>query len=90
MITFIYSGFNFILAFTIYVLLVLLISIYFIFKNNLKNKYYYFQAILFQLIGGVFMLTNIEAIGLDHNGIYHLFTCITMILFYLGIQKKNS
>ena len=51
-ITQIYFGFNFILTFALYVLLAMTLSVYFIIKDNIKNKKYFLLCFLFQLIGG--------------------------------------
>lgn len=85
----IYNGLDFILTFTIYVLISMIISTIFIIKSKDKNKKYYIYAIISQFIGGIFMLTNIKVCYLNHNGVYHLFMALTMLLFLLGVNKKE-
>lgn len=86
-ITQIYFGFNFILTFALYVLLAMILSVYFIIKDNIKNKKYFLLGFLFQLIGGLFMLSKIKLPIINHNGIYHIFMTITLIYFYIGANK---
>ena len=79
---------NFILSFTMYVLLVLILCIYYLFKSNIKNKKYFIIGFIIQIIGGIIMLSKIHLMMLDHNGVYHLFMTLTIIFFYLGVNKK--
>ena len=80
---------NFLLTFTIYVLLIIIISVYYVIKKNLKNKYYILLGFLFQIIGGILLLCRVKIGLFNYNGIYHLFTTISLIPFYLGAQKKD-
>ena len=85
----IYNSMDFILTFTIYVIVALLISVYFVIKEKYKNKNYYLISIIILFIGGIFMLSDIHIGCLNHNGILHIFMTITMILLYLGIKKND-
>ena len=80
---------NFIITFISYVGIIFLLIIYYILKNNYKNKYYFLTGIIIQIIGGIPLFIKFELNYLNHNGICHLFTVITLILFYIGIQKEN-
>lgn len=90
MIILIYFGINFLLGFEFYVFLTMIINTYTIFKYNIKNKDYFLLGIVIQLIGGILLLTNFKEGYLDHNGIYHIFMAITMIMFYIGVKKNTS
>ncbi len=79
---------NFILTFVLYVLLTMIISFYYIFKDNIKNKWYYIIGFIVQLIGGILMLMKLKCGPIDHNGICHLFTCATLIILFVAIKKK--
>lgn len=79
---------NFIITFIIYVF----INFIFIVKSYIKNKrYYYLYGIIIQIIGGILLISrNIKIWYLDHNGIYHIFMMITIILFYISNKKYIS
>ena len=78
-------GINFILTFTIYVLMIMIICTFYILKR--KNKSMYLIGFLIQLIGGIFMLSKVHIGVLNHNGIYHIFMAITLVFLYLGYKK---
>ena len=80
---------NYLLTFVIYVLIAFLIIIYSVIKSNYKNQKYYLIGFIVQIIGGILMLFKTKIWILNHNGICHLFTVLTLIIFYLGIQKKD-
>ena len=90
MLTLFYYGMNFLLIFDFYVLLTMIINTYSIFKYNIKNKDYFLLGIVIQLIGGIILLTDFKEGYLDHNGVYHIFMAITMIMFYIGVKKNTS
>ena len=90
MLTLFYYGMNFLLIFDFYVLLAMIINTYSIFKYNIKNKDYFLLGIVIQLIGGIILLTDFKEGYLDHNGVYHIFMAITMIMFYIGVKKNTS
>ena len=79
---------DFIITFVIYVC----INFIFIIKSYIKNKrYYYLYSIIIQIIGGLLLISrNIKIWYLDHNGIYHIFMMITIILFYISNKKYIS
>lgn len=79
---------DFIITFVIYVC----INFIFIIKSYIKNKrYYYLYSIIIQIIGGLLLISrNIKIWYLDHNGLYHLFMMITIILFYISNKKYIS
>jgi len=79
---------NFIITFIIYVCM----NFIFIVKSYIKNKrYYYLYGIIIQIIGGLLLISrNIKIWYLDHNGIYHIFMMITIILFYISNKKYIS
>ena len=79
---------DFIITFVIYVC----INFIFIIKSYIKNKrYYYLYSIIIQIIGGLLLISrNIKIWYLDHNGIYHIFMMITVILFYISNKKYIS
>ena len=79
---------DFIITFVIYVC----INFIFIIKSYIKNKrYYYLYSIIIQIIGGLLLISrNVKIWYLDHNGIYHLFMMITIILFYISNKKYIS
>lgn len=79
---------DYIITFVIYVC----INFIFIIKSYIKNKrYYYLYSIIIQIIGGLLLISrNIKIWYLDHNGIYHIFMMITIILFYISNKKYIS
>ena len=79
---------DFIITFVIYVC----INFIFIIKSYIKNKrYYYLYSIIIQIIGGLLLISrNIKIWYLDHNGIYHIFMMLTIILFYISNKKYIS
>ena len=83
-----YLKYNFLLVFTWYVLLIMIISFYYIIKNNYKNKIYYILAYIAQLIGGILLLCKVNYSYLNYDGIYHLFMALTVLFFYIGVNKN--
>ncbi len=84
-----YLGMKFLLTFTMYTLIVSIITFIFMIKNNnYKNKIYFILAYISQVIGGIFLLSNIELWLLNHNGFYHIFMALTILFFYIGIKKQ--
>lgn len=78
---------NFVPTYTIYALICgIIITIL-----NIKNKYYVI-GLLFQYIGGAIILLKkyINVPVLNHNGIYHLCMCVTIIFFYLNLKEKRN
>lgn len=82
-------GIDFILSFTMYVLLVLLICLYKIIKSGIIENIWFLMGFLFEIIGGIFMLSKIKMSIINHNGIYHIFTVITLLCFYIGVNKND-
>ena len=80
---------DYVLTFVIYVILAFILCLYFIFKNKIKNKNWFVWGIIIQYIGGIFLLAKIRFNYLDQNGICHLFTAITLIMFCIGAQTKK-
>ena len=81
-------GFNFLLTFTFYVLLILIISTYYILKK--ENKLYYLLGFVIQVIGGIFLLSRCKFPLINYNGVYHIFMAITLIFLYLGYKNENN
>lgn len=75
------NGIDFLLTFIIYASVSLLSILYNAIKN--KNKYIIY-GIIFQIIGGIFLIGKINLNVLDKNGVYHLFMVGTVIMFYLS------
>ena len=80
---------NFLLVFTFYSLLIIIITFIYLIRSNLKNKDYFVIGYISQIIGGIFLLSRIKLNYLNYNGIYHLFMMITLIFFYIVIKKKQ-
>ena len=78
---------DFILTFTFYVLLIMIICTICILKR--KNRMMYLIGFLVQLIGGIFMLSKVNIGVLNYNGIYHLFMALTLVFLYLGYRKDD-
>jgi len=74
----------------LYALCIVLISLYNIIKSNYKYKYYYIIGIIIQIIGIIPIFINLDLKYIDHNGLCHIFTLIAIVLFYLGVRKKES
>lgn len=79
----------FIYTLLIYAILVVFICLYKIFKSNNKSKYYYLTGIIIQMLGVIPTFTKLSFKYLNYNGICHLFSLITIIIFYLGIKKES-
>ena len=77
---------NFLFIFTMYVLLVMIISFYNIIKN--KKKWFVIGYIV-QVIGGILLLCKIKFNYLNYNGIYHLFMALTLICFYKELKQDK-
>lgn len=75
-------GFDYLLTFTLYVLIIILICIYYSLKNKL-----YLIGFLIQIIGGILMLCKCKISIINHNGICHIFMAIALIFLYLGSKK---
>ena len=71
----------------LYALAIVLISLYNIIKRKPVNKYY-IVGIIIQIIGIIPIFFKINVWWLNYNGICHLFTLITIIIFYFGIKKR--
>jgi len=85
-----YLGMKFLLTFTMYTLIVSIITFIFMIKNNnYKHKIYFILAYISQVIGGIFLLSDIELWLLNHNGFYHIFMALTILFFYIGIKKTT-
>ena len=80
---------DYILTFTLYVLLIVIISFYFLIRSEYKNKRWFVLGFINILIGGILLLSKAKIGLLNHNGIIHLFLVVTLILFYIGIKKKD-
>lgn len=85
----IYFDLDYILSFTLYVLLIVIISFYYLLKDKeIKNKKYFIAAFLVTLIGGSTVFTDIKIYSLNHNGIAHIFLAIALLLFIIGLKKE--
>lgn len=79
-------GLNFLLTFTIYVIIVLIVSTYYVLKR--PNKLYYILSFIVLLIGGVLLLCRCNISVLNYNGICHLFLAVSLILLLLASKKE--
>ncbi len=84
-----YLDMKFLLTFTMYTLIVSIITFIFMIKTNNYNKTYFIIAYISQVIGGIFLLSDIELFLLNHNGYYHIFMALTVLFFYIGIKKTT-
>ncbi len=89
LITFLLLNLDYILAFVLYVLVSFIVIGYFLIKNYSKKDKLILIGFIVQLIGGILMLCKMKFWILDYNGICHLFTTATLILFYLGIKRDK-
>ena len=78
---------NFILTFTLYVLLVLILTFYKLLKMDIQNKKIFIWAYIVVVIGGIFLLSRIKLHYLNYNGICHIFTAIAIFMFALALKK---
>lgn len=81
-------GIDFILTFSMYVLLILIICLFKIYKDGIMKNIWFILGYMFQIIGGILMLIKVDMNILNHNGIYHMFMLITLICFYIGIRRN--
>ncbi len=89
LITFLLLNLDYILAFVLYVLVSFIVIGYFLIKNYSEKDKLILIGFIVQLIGGILMLCKMKFWILDYNGICHLFTAATLILFYLGIKRDT-
>ena len=82
-------GLDYIFTFVMCVLIVLLIGIVVIIKNKPINIYI-LLGIVIELLGGLPYFLRLKILGLNHNGIIHLFLVITELFFYIGVKKIKS
>ena len=80
---------RFLLTFTFYSLIIIIITFIYMIKSSLNNKKYFILGYVFQIIGGVFLLSRVQFNYFNFNGICHLFMLLTLIFFYIGIKKNN-
>ena len=72
----------------LYALSIVLYCLYNIIKKSPINKYFII-GIIIQIIGIIPIFISLNIWYLNYNGICHLFTLITIIIFYLGIRKES-
>jgi hypothetical protein len=65
----------------------MLVTFYKIVKSDLKNKKLFILGYIVQLIGGILLLIKIKLHYLNYNGICHIFTALTLLIFYIAIKK---
>lgn len=85
-------GIDFLLTFIIYAALCLFVIVCIIVYKYIKSKNnahkYFILGILFQIIGGIILITfKSNLFYFDKNGIYHMFMILNIIMFYLGVNK---
>lgn len=85
------AGIDFLLSFIIYAGICLVYSLYLLIRNGIIKNIFLIIAILIQIIGGIFLLFSIKipSLMIDENSIYHLFTVISLIFFYIGAYQKR-
>ena len=83
-------GMDIIPTFTGYAFLCIVIVTISLIKNGIKNNKDFFIGILMQYIGGLFIIFRSFYTFpiINHNGIYHLFLCITIYYFYRGVKES--
>ena len=84
-----YLGKDYLLVFSYYCLIIVIISIYFIIKK-MKDKLWYLLGFASQIVGGILLLCRVSMGLINYNGIYHLFAALTLIFFYIGIKKSTK
>ncbi len=84
-----YLGKDYLLVFSYYCLIIVIISIYFIIKK-MKDKLWYLLGFASQIVGGTLLLCRVSMGLINYNGIYHLFTALTIIFFYIGNKKSTN
>lgn len=90
------SGIDFLLTFIVIALFYILYILWFYthkyIKTRTKKDKFYIIAVVFQIIGGLFLLFKVKVnfvVFFDKNGIYHMFMIFTIIFMYLG-NKYSS
>ena len=82
---------DFLITFIIYACICLLIILFESINLLIKKKpysIYYIFAIIFQVIGGLFLIYKKGLFIFDKNGIYHIYMILTILFFYLGCARK--
>lgn len=81
---------DYILTFVVYTIMIFILSMYSVYKHGDDTKKWFLIGFIVQFIGGILMLSRVKLVSLNHNGICHLFMVIALILFYIGIRKKED
>ena len=76
---------DYLLTFTMYVILVIVISTCYVLQSD--NKLMYLLGFIILVIGGILMLCKTSFYILNHNGIVHMFIAVTLMFLYLGYKK---
>lgn len=82
---------NFVPTYTIYAGFCGGLITYLIIKDSIKNNKYFLVGLAFQYLGAVIILLKkvLPFYILNHNGIYHLCMCFTIIFFYINLKKRD-
>ena len=80
---------DYLLTFDIYTIMVFILSMYALITGDDESKKIFLYAFVVQFIGGILMLCKCKLLVLNHNGICHVFMVVALIMFYIGIKKKE-
>lgn len=88
------NGIDFLLTFILitlfYIVYILWFYIHRYVKTCTKKDRFYIISIIFQIIGGLFLLFKVNIFYFDKNGIYHMFMVLTIIFMFLGNKYSSS
>ena len=81
---------NYLLTFTIYAILSVIISISYYLIKNKGQRLWFALGFITPLVGAVPLLLKAKVGMINHNGIYHYFMMVSLIFFYIGVKKKEK
>lgn len=88
------NGIDFLLTFILitlfYIVYILWFYIHRYVKTCTEKDRFYIISIIFQIIGGLFLLFKVNIFYFDKNGIYHMFMVLTIIFMFLGNKYSSS
>lgn len=77
---------DYLFTFTIYALIIVLVSFYYIIKGLYKSDKWLIIGFVIQFIGGVVVFSKASIYTFNHNCIYHTLLAITLLCFYKSIK----
>ena len=77
----------FLYTFDVYIIIIVLLSIYFLIKNDIKNKKLIIAGLSILFIAGYILFSKTTIGILNYNGLAHIILTITLIIFIIANKK---